>query len=257
MSLLARVKSLFGLHAAQSSQEMPDAEDAFWQEVYDARHRFYQQHFGDCPDDILKVGHLFGVWPGGGLFVIPCSKIEPNLYAYTTFGLTNPDMPTTTTLIESSSIDEGQGRPSQFTASLGPKKPAETPPGTAGYGYELVLLAKENAQWPLWVLQWAVNAELLSDAGILNRVEKYGGLTIEGIQVGEAESANFLFAKAKPPLPSEARLPNGKMEVIIGTKITDNEMRWSMENSREVLLDQLIERGVGQISDRQRVSVLP
>lgn len=256
MSLFVRLKSLFGLRSAESTHESLDSEDTYWQEVYDTRQRVFEQHIGPFPDDILKLGHLFGVWPGGGLFVIPAVRIEPTLYAYTTFGLTNPDMPTSTTLIENDSSVDNLGRPAKFTASLGPKQPAETPPGAAGYGYELVLFARDEAQWPLSVLQWAVNAEMLSDAGILNRVEKYGGLTIEGIQIGEDESANFLFAKAKPPLPSEMQLPNGKLELIVATTITDDEMRWSMENSRAELLDRLIAHGVGQISDRNRPSVL-
>ncbi len=44
------------------------------------------------------------------------------------------------------------------------------PAGRAGYGYEMVMLTRENAAWPLYYLQWAVNAEIGNDAGLLERV---------------------------------------------------------------------------------------
>jgi len=38
--------------------------------------------------------NMTGVWPGGGLFVVAAPKIGKHLTVYTTFGLTNSDMPT-------------------------------------------------------------------------------------------------------------------------------------------------------------------
>ncbi|PQO36131.1 Suppressor of fused protein (SUFU) [Bremerella cremea] len=251
MNLLAIIKSFFTSSGSPSDPQQ-EADDRYWQEVYDARAKFYEQHFGPLPDDILKLGHLFGVWPGGGLYVIPATKLGEGTYVYTTFGLTNPDMPATTTLIECDEACDEQGRPTQTTTSLGPKEPAETPEGAAGYGYELLIVARENAEWPLWVLQWAVGAELLNDAGILGRVEEFDGLTVEGIQVGCGDEANLLIAKAKPPLPEGMQLPGGKMELLVATVITNEEMQWAMENGRAALLDRLAETGSGQVSVRER-----
>jgi hypothetical protein len=50
------------------------------------------------------------------------------------------------------------------------KEPQPMPAGRAGYGYEMVMLTRENAAWPLYYLQWAVNAEIGNDAGLLERV---------------------------------------------------------------------------------------
>ncbi|GIU52339.1 hypothetical protein TUM4438_44800 [Shewanella sairae] len=122
--------------------------------------------------------------------------------------------------------------------------------------HEMLLIAKENSEWPLWFMQWSANAEILNDAGILDRVEKYQGLTVQDIQIGESESVNVLIAKARHPLPTGVNLPNGTMVLLIATVITDDEMEWSIENGREALLAKLIGAGVGQISDRNRKSVL-
>lgn len=126
----------------------------------------------------------------------------------------------------------------------------------AGYGYELVVLTRGPAEWPLWLLQWAVQAELLNDAGIRNRIEKYNGLTVEEIRVGENEFVNVLFANARPPLPTGTILPNGSMTVIVATVITDDEMNWSKSNGRDALLDRLYAAGVGQLSSRERKSAV-
>ncbi|MBI1247080.1 Suppressor of fused protein (SUFU) [bacterium] len=251
MSLFAKIKSFFS-SSSSAVDPQEEAEDRYWQEVYDARAKFYEQHFGPLPDDILKLAHMFGVWPGGGLYVIPATRLGEGAYVYTTFGLTNPDMPATTTLIESNQESDEQGRPTRTTTSLGPKQPAETPQGAAGYGYELMIMANENAEWPLWILQWAVGAELLSDVGFLDRVEEFGGLTVEEIQVGCGEAVNLLIAKARDPLPAGVQLPNGQMTLLVATVITNEEMQWSMENDRAALLDRLTETGIGQTSVRDR-----
>ncbi|WP_257222865.1 MULTISPECIES: suppressor of fused domain protein [unclassified Acinetobacter] len=151
------------------------------------------------------------------------------------------------------------GRTTSSSATLKSKSPTSTPSGAAGYGYELILMTREkNEEWPLWFLQWAAQAELLNDAGILARVEKYNGLTIEAIQVGENanDKINVLITKAQKPLPLSTQLPNGKMEFLVATVITDEEMKWSMTNGRNELLNKLIKSGVGQISDRNRSSVI-
>jgi hypothetical protein len=127
----------------------------------------------------------------------------------------------------------------------------------AGYGYEILILTRGPAEWPLGVLQWAAQTELLNDIGILDRVEKYNGLTIEQIRVGgENEFVNVLFAKARPPLPTGTTLPNGTMTLIVATVITEDEMQWSMTNGRDALLGRLYAADVGQVSVRERASTL-
>lgn len=231
-------------------------EGLLWQQVYNSRTTYFEKYIGQFPDDILKMGNMTGVWPGGGLFVLPANKIGKGLWAYTTFGLSNPDMPASTIMEDFKTETDEQGRASKYSGTIQSKEQAKSPEGSAGYGYEILLIANENAEWPLWFIQWSVNAEILNDTGILNRVEQYQGLTVQDIQIGQNEYANFLITKAQQPLPTGSKLPNGKMDLLVATVITDDEMQWSMENGREALLAKLIESGVGQVSDRNRKSVI-
>ena len=241
---------------ASTPATIPVDEEAFWQQVYDSRTAYYEKYIGQFPDDILKMGNMTGVWPGGGLFVIQADKLGKDLWVYTTFGMTNPDMPASTMMADYKIETDDQGRASKYSGTLQNKERVQSTGGATGYGYEMVLITKENAEWPLWFMQWSANAEILNDAGILDRVEKYQGLTVQDIQVGESESVNVLIAKAQHPLPTGIDLPNGKMDLLIATVITDDEMQWSIENGREVLLAKLIKSGVGQVSDRSRKSIL-
>jgi hypothetical protein len=243
-------------NAPDPSSPEEDAQEAFWQSVYAAREKFYRKHFGELPEDILKIGHMFGVWPGGGLFVIPATVLGNDVWVYTTFGFTNPDMPASTSVSDVEVERDELGRVTQTSGRLAAKERAAAPDGVAGYGYEMIVLTRENAEWPLWFLQWTANAEILNDVGVLNRVEAYDGLTVQEIKVGENESVNVLIAKARPPLPAGTTLPNGQMTLLVATVITDDEMHWSMENGRELLLDKLQKAGVSQFSVRGRKSVL-
>lgn len=256
-----KLKKLFGIlpfaaAAGASVQANEMDEDAFGQKVYDARTSYYEQNVGQFPQDILKMGNMTGVWPGGGLFVIPAEKIGKGLWVYTTFGLSNPDMPASTMMADYKIETDEHGRASKYSGTLKEKEPAKTSNGSAGYGYEMLLIARENAEWPLWFMQWSVNAEILNDAGILERVEKYNGLTVQDIQVGESDSVNVLIAKAQKPLPTGIVLPNGSMDLLVATVITEAEMKWSMDHGREELLKRLMAAGVGQVSDRHRKSVV-
>src|ERR1700730_783152 len=128
------------------------------QRTYDARQRYVESTVGPLPRDILKIPNMMGVWARGGLFVMPAKKISELLTVYTTFGFTNPEMPTAAQLKDRDPPAQG-------------RSPA------AGYGYEICVVAEPNQQWPLNFLQWAVGAEILKDAGLLARVEQYGGGT--------------------------------------------------------------------------------
>jgi hypothetical protein len=233
-----------------------DPEESLWDHVYAARESFYRAHFGEFPDDILKIGHLFGVWPGGGLYVIRATALGGDVWVYTTFGLTNPDMPASVRVTDVDVERDDEGRVVQSSANLQRKVRADVPDGMAGYGYEMLIVTRQNTDWPLGFLQWAVGAEILNDAGILKRVEAYDGLTVEEVRVGENDSVNVLIAKAQPPLPAETILPNGRMSLLVATVITDDEMRWSMEHGRDALLARLHQGGVGQFSVRGRPSVI-
>ncbi|WP_067522904.1 suppressor of fused domain protein [Endozoicomonas ascidiicola] len=232
------------------------SEEQFWQNVYEARESFYESSFGMLPDDILKMGNMNVVWPGGGLYVIPANKLGEDIWVYTTFGLSNSDMPASATMTDYEITTDDQGRPSRYSGKLKAKERAIKVNGDAGYGYEIMVLAKENSDWPLWFIQWAVNAEITHDAGILNRVETYNGLTVQEIQVGESENVNVLITKSQNPLPTGTLLPNGEMAILIASVITDEEMQWSIENGRDKLLEKLISSGFGQISERNRKSVV-
>ena len=263
MNWIDKLKSSFGSKLA-GSKPRPEEKvvppeqqsDDLWQKVYGDREKFYTDQIGALPSDILKIGHMFGVWPGGGLFAIPASKIGVGCWAYSTFGFTNLDMPANIKISNVSVETDDQGRVAKTAGTLEAKHRVTAPSGAAGYGYELMVLAREQREWPLWILQWAANAEILHDAGILDRVNKYGGLTIDGVRAGQNESVNLLIAKARAPLPTGTILPNGKMEMLIATVITDAEMRWSMEHGRDALLDVLVDNGVGQFSTLGRASTV-
>jgi hypothetical protein len=232
-----------------------ETTDQGWQDNYSARQRYFESTIGALPNDILKMLNMTGVWPGGGLFVIPATRWGANLAVYTTFGLTNPDMPTRVRMSGFGLAADG-ARATRAEGKLEPKQPAAAPPGAAGYGYEILVITARDQQWPLAFLQWAVNAEIGNDAGLLSRVEQFDGLTVEKIGVGRGHSIDVLIAKAQPPLPAGTALPAGKMELLVTTVITDEEMQWSMKNGRGALLNKLLEGGVGQISAPGRQSVV-
>jgi hypothetical protein len=242
------------LHGGNAMSVEAD-QDKAWQANYDARKHYFEKNVGPLPADILKMLNMMGVWPGGGLFVIPADKIGPGLAVYTTFGLTNPDMPTSARMTGFDLKSDGT-RATQAGGSLQPKPPAAKRPGAAGYGYEILMVAQKDQRWPLGFLQWAANAEIGNDVGLLARVEKYDGLTVEQIDVGDGKLINILIAKSLPPLPSRTNLPAGTMDILVAVVITDEEMQWSMKNGRSALLKRLVDGGVGQVSRLGRPSVV-
>jgi hypothetical protein len=133
-------------------------------------------------------------------------------------------MPTST--LNESKAERTQGRLSASESTLEKRAPATAPKGAAGYGFEFIVVTREQADWPLYLLQWACNAEILNDVGFLQRVDKYQGLTVEEIQVGNdpGDQVNLLVARARAPLPTGTQLPNGRMDILVATVITDEEM---------------------------------
>jgi Suppressor of fused protein (SUFU) len=141
-----------------------------------------------------------------------------------------------------------------MVATLRSKVPAPSVPGRAGYGYEILMLTDGRTDWPLSFLQWAVNAELVHDVGLLDRVEQHEGLTVEDIAIGADGAIDVLIAKAHPPLPGAVQLPNGAMQVLVATPITADEMKWSFDHARPALLERLVRAGIGQFSEPGRAS---
>lgn len=249
--LIAAALSLGGA----SAKSAPDSAEKLWQATYEARQKYFEAAVGPFPNDILKMLNMTGVWPGGGLYVIPAPKIGQGLSVYTTFGFTNADMPTTVQMGGFNLASDG-ARATQAGGTISKKVPAPKRVGAAGYGYEILMVAQSNQQWPLNFLQWAVNAEIRNDAGLLARVEKYDGLTVEQIEVGQGQMINVLIAKAASPLPVGAQLPDGRMEILVATTITDTEMKWSQTNGRGALLKRLLGSDVRQVSILDRQSVV-
>jgi len=231
-----------------------DPNGELWNQVYDARSAFFESTIGPLPNEILKMTSTTGIWPGGGLFVIPASRLGPDIWAYTTFGLTNPDMPTTVTADNVQIETDAEGRPLRVTGTLRPKVPAASVPGRAGYGYEILMLTNGHAEWPILFLQWAVIDELVDDAGLLDRVERHAGLTVEEIEISTGDPINVIIAKARAPLPGPVQLPNGTMQILVATSITAEEMTWSFDHGRPALLERLARAGIGQMSVLARPS---
>jgi hypothetical protein len=225
-----------------------------WQKVYDERTAFIESNFGPVPVDILKIGHMTGVWPGGGLYKLKASKLGNDLWLYTTFGFSNPDMPTTVT-VSDINVESENDRLVKSSGTLSKKENVASYPGRPGYGYEIIVIANESKDWPLWFLQWAANAEILNDADLLGRVEKYDGLTIEDIAVDDGQFINVLITTAYSPLPTSIKLSNGEAKLLIATVITDDEMAWSLSNGRKALKDELKKTDVGQFSILDRKSI--
>ena len=231
-----------------------DDGDQYWNEIYDSRYKYIEENIGKLPDDILKIMHLSGAWPGGGIYKFKANKLGNAPWVYMTFGLTNPDMPTTV-IPKNVEIEAESGRSESTSFTLEKKQNVPSYPGRHGYGYELVVVTEEDEEWPLWFLQWAVEAELINDVDILGRVEKYNGLTVEDIYVGDAGMVNVLFQKAEKPFPEKIELPKGPSTFIIATVVTDDEMIWSKFNGREKLAKKLDENKIGQISNVKRSSI--
>lgn len=248
ISLFTALLSLLpgaSLTLAAAAEAEPDAR---WQANYEARASFFAASVGPLPEQIQKMVTLTGVWPGGGFFVIPAAHLASASSLYTTFGLSNPDMPAKTRLRESPAKAEQD--------TLEPQPPAAAEPDVAGYGYELAVLAHPDEKWPIGFLQWAVDAEIVNDVGLLRQVEAKGGLTIENVRIGAARPLHVVITKARPPLPPGGDLPAGRMTLLIATAITSEEARWSIDHGSSALLEKLVEAGVGQRSSLDRASVV-
>jgi len=247
--------------ATTAAADSASAADRAWDEVFRARADAFEAGFGKLPQDIQKLGNLTGVWPGGGLYIIPAPQVRAGAAIYASFGLTNPDMPTTVAVqdLQTDRAQDDEGLVVRTRSTLVRKEHLPPARDWPGYGYEIIVAAPDNAQWPLWLLQWAVQAEIFNDVGMRDRVEASGGLTVESVRIAEDAAVHLLITKAQAPLMTHLTLPTGRADIIVMTVITDAEMRWSLQHGREALLAQLQAAGVGQFSvlDRESVVALP
>jgi len=227
-------------------------DEAHWLDVYDARCYFYDSCLGPCPSNIIKLSNLSDAWPRGGLYRMPAAKLDKRLWIYTTFGLTNPDMSLKKQPVEQRTKIEFSWRANSVEKKPLPAAPIEV----AGRGYEMLLITKGNFEWPLWIMLWCLNTELVDRVSLLKRVDKFDGFTVQDIHISETTTVCLLIARAQEPLPPGSTLPNGQMDLLVATVITRDEMDWAKHNGCPALLKKLAETGVDQVSDLHRESVL-
>jgi hypothetical protein len=230
-------------------------EEQFWQAAVRAREEFFARHFGPLPGEIQKLVNLTGVWPGGGLYQMQASRLG-GLGLCASWGLSNPDLPTTVRLTGPGWSASAGGV--SFSGQLTAREPCWAPPDAAGYGYEVLVLTPAPTSWPLLTLSWLVQMELLEDADLLGRIADAQGVTLEEVKIGDgSQTADWLIEPACPPLPAEMRLPNGVARLLIATRITRDEMNFALAYGRPALLERLVQAGVGQVSILDRHSVIP
>jgi hypothetical protein len=239
------------LEGEDKPAETDEEREKRWDEVYRAREAFFTEHFGPLPNEIQKLMNLMGVWPAGGLYTFEATK-RGGLGISTTFGLSNYDMPTSVAIQQYERTQNEAGQPT-FKSSLQARVPRWVAPDWAGYGYEVLILTPKPETWPLLPLSWFAQMEILKDVNLPGRVQEYEGLTVESVKIGDgSRSADFFVTPALPPLPPAAQLPNGTMRLLVATRITREEMNFSLEKGRPALLERLQKAGVGQISDLGR-----
>jgi hypothetical protein len=210
----------------------PSTEDA-WTACDDARRAIYEGALGRMPDEVKKLMNLAAVWPGGCLVQFPSRSLGCEVAS--SFGLTSPDMPTTVSVLSSSRSTTGA-----VAQQLAPRTPRPMRSGLAGYGYEMLVLSPRADLWPLMVLNWLVQREILEDLGLLERIEELGGVTAEDVRIGdEHERIDVLFAPVTGPLRGEWALPNGAMHWLVAIPITRREMQVSRAAGPAALLAEL------------------
>lgn len=241
-----RVATLLFIASAGAAAQAGGVTNAeLWRTTDDMRGLFFETTIGPLPRTIMQMPGMASAWPRGGLYVIPAKRLGDGLVAYTTFGLSNPDMPASARIAEASA-----------NAGLRPDAPADPhAPHAAGYGYELLVLAAKDQPWALDILQWAVNAEVGRDAGLLAHVDHDAGL-LKRIDVGSGNPLTLLIARARPPLPAGGRLVGAEFALLVATVVTDDEAAWALTNGRAALLDKLEAAGVGQASVLGRPGVV-
>ena len=250
MSLWKKIMQVLGLATANNAGAEIDENLA--DAVIHARETAYAQYFGTLPADILKVANLAGRWPGGGIYKIASTGDDGRQrWIYISSGLANPGIPALSG--DSNLTHDGEGRLTGIHARM--EAGSDFLPAN-GFGYEILVIAEEDADWPLALLQWAINAEFSHRIGLLDQVEQYQGVSVGDVALGDGNDADLLIQKAQAPLPASLHLPNGEIPLLVITTITKPELDWSLQYGRDALLQQLLASPVGQTSTLSRASVL-
>lgn len=227
----------------------PTLADPAWHRfVCESRAEFYQRQFGPLPDQIHKLINLSDIWIEGGIYQMAAPRLG-GLGVCITSGLTNPDMPSRWTLARG---EDGQD-------VIEPREPRTVPPGLAGYGYELAIITPQPDTWPLLTLSWFVQMEILRDVCLLDHLAAGNGATVEGVAIGDGSRlGHFLVYTACAPVLARVPLPNGLLHLLIATWITEDELDFAKhtEDGRFVLLNRLVDAGVGPVSRLDRPSIL-
>jgi Suppressor of fused protein (SUFU) len=235
--------------------EQEDYDNAYLTTIHEAREKLYEKLYCETfPETILKLNHLFGVWRMGGLIEFQATKIEDgnNYHVLSSFGLSNPDMPSLIVATDLRNV-----KPGTSSALLVPKEKRPHPRiGRAGYGYELLIITKQHEDWTKFLMQWAVDQEIQTDVNFLAHVEGADGLTVENVPVGpnSSQKENILIYPAQEPWPQSAMLPNGLVKFLVMTVITQEEMEFAMKEGRVALVQKLREENIGQVSDLNRLA---
>lgn len=218
-----------------------DLSIKLWEEVSSERRTAYERHFGPYPDEVHKVPTLMGFWPGGALVQIPLRESSVVLTA--SCGLSNFGLPTPV------GVYQGIDHNGQPYPELGPRRRRLAMSGSAGYGYEFLMLTPQLETWPLLVLTRLLEKELLEDTDFLGKVHQHGSLTVDSLPLGPDWVVHVLIAPTEEPLPELLNLSNGVCEFLLVKVITEDELEDSLLHGREDLLDQLAEDGQSQLSD--------
>jgi hypothetical protein len=227
----------------------PEIVDPGWQRfVGEARAEFYKRQFGPLPETIHQLINLRDIWTEGGIYQMAAPRLG-GLGVCVTSGLTNPDLPARWTITRNEVGEDART----------PREPRVVPPGLAGYGYELAVLTPTPDPWPLLTLSWFVQMEILGDVGLLEHLASGNGVVVEGVAIGDGTRlGHFLVQPACSPVLARIPLPNGLMHLLIATWITEDEMEFAKttDDGRFVLLNRLVEAGVGPVSRLDRPSIL-
>lgn len=235
-----------------AERERDVRDEQIWQETYEARQQFFYDHVGSVPPEIQKLMTVH--WPGGGIFDIEESKIT-NTRIFSSFGLSNPDMPSSVRIDEFKRVEEGDSV--KFNSTLKSNIPRFVHPELAGYGYELMLLSGDEDDRFIVPVIWFIESEINHDLDLLGRVLQADGVTIQDVNVGSGQGlADFVVYPAIDVMPSTCVLPNGTMHLLVATYITRAEMDFGRSEGRDALMKKLMDSGVGQVSKFGRDSII-
>lgn len=227
----------------QIEEVPPWTEESFqtWEAVSEERRLAYEECFGPYPEQVHKVPTLMGFWPGGSLVQLPYHQDE--LVVTASCGLSNFGLPTPV------GVYQGIDHNGQPFPELGPRRRRLAPSGSAGYGYEFLMLTPQLETWPLLVLTRLLEKELLEDTDFLGKVHQYGSVTVDSLPLSPDWVVHVLIAPTEEPLPELVNLSNGTCEFLLVKVITQDELEDALEYGREELLDLLADDELGQISD--------